>query len=109
MDSRHRSHSTPARAKQARRSRRDSRRIDLGKKLVDPITRVARRLTYVRATAVTAALALRAQNGDQDAEIADCMRTGVCDSLDDQVTQLMAIVESLGGTPMVRSGEDGPA
>ena len=109
MDSRHRSHSTPTRSRRARRSRRNSRQIDVGKKLIDPITRVAQRLMHVRATAVTVALALREQNGDQDAEIADCMRAGVCDSLDDQVTQLMAIVESLGGAPTVGSEEEGPA
>jgi hypothetical protein len=106
MDSRHRTHSTPTRARRARTSRRDLQKIDHRQKLIDPITRVARRLMYVRATAVTVELALRAQNGDQDADVADCMRAGICDSLDDQVTQLMAIVESLGETPTVQSREN---
>ena len=74
-----------------------------GNPLIVPLTGIASRLTYIRATAVTVELALRAQNGDQDVDIAACMRTGVCDALDGQYTQLVAIIESLGGSPPVRS------
>ena len=66
--------------------------------MIAPLTGIANRLTYIRATAVTVELALRAQNGDQDVDIAACMRAGVCDALDDQFTRLKAIIESLGGS-----------
>lgn len=49
-------------------------------------------------TAVTVQLALRAQNSDQDVDVADCLRVGVCDALEDQVTQLTAVLASLSGT-----------
>jgi len=98
MDSRHRGHSTRTRPKQARKSRPDPTPNERGNSLIAPLTGIANRLTYIRATAVTVELALRAQNGDQDVDIAACMRAGVCDALDDQFTRLKAIIESLGGS-----------
>ena len=103
MDSRHCENSTRARVRSARKSRPGSTRSERGNPLIGTLTGVAGRLTQIHATAVTVQLALRAQNGDQDRDIAACMRTGVCDALGDQFIELAAIIESLGGTPPVRS------
>lgn len=99
MDSQHRGHSTRAHPKQTRKSRPDPTPIERGNSLIAPLTGIASRLTYIRAIAVTVELALRAQNGDQDVDIAACMRAGICDALDDQFTRLNIIIESLGGSP----------
>lgn len=70
--------------------------------LIRPLTEVSLRLTFIYAAAVTAALALRAQNSGQDADVADCLRMGVCDPVDDQARRLKAIIERLGdGFPAV--------
>ena len=103
MDSRHRRNSTRTRITSARKSRLGSTRSERGNPLIGTLTGVAGRLTQIHATAVTVQLALRAQNGDQDRDIAACMRAGVCDALGDQFIELAAIIESLGGTPPVRS------
>jgi hypothetical protein len=55
---------------------------------------------YIRAAAVTVGLALRAQNADQDLDVADCLRVGVCDALDDQIAQLTEVIKTLNGTPV---------
>jgi hypothetical protein len=74
--------------------------------LIDPLTGVALRLKFIYATAVTAALAIRVQNSEQDAEVADRLRTGVCDPLDYQLAQLKAIIKKLGGPlPAALRGE----
>ncbi len=103
MDSRHRGHSTRTRLKQARKSRSTPTRSQRGSPFIGPLRAIARRLTSIRATAMTVGLALRAQNGDQDLEIAACIRAGVCDPLDDQFAQLTAIIELLGGSSPARS------
>ena len=70
------------------------------------MTGVALRLKCIYATAVTAALAIRVQNSEQDSDVADCLRTGVCDPLDCQLAQLKAIIEKLGGPlPAALRGE----
>jgi hypothetical protein len=99
MDSKRRENSIRSRTKPTRKSRLNSTRIGRGNPLLISLTAIAGRLAYIRATAVTVHLALRAQNGDQDVDIAACMRAGVCDALNDQHTQLGAIIASLGGTP----------
>lgn len=103
MDSRHRGHSTRTRPKKAHKSHSHPTRTERGNPLIGPLTGIARRLTSIRATAVTVGLALRAQNGDQDVDIAACIRAGVCDPLDDQVAQLTAIIQLLGGSSPVRA------
>jgi hypothetical protein len=54
---------------------------------------VVRRLQTIYGIAVTAAAALRHQAADQDVEIAECLRAGVCDPVADQARHLEAIVE----------------
>lgn len=95
MDSQRRSHST--RRRSAPSSQSLSNPGKSRRELIDPLTGVALRLKFIYATAVTAALAIRSQNSEQDADVADCLRTGVCDPLDLQVAQLKAIIEKLGG------------
>jgi hypothetical protein len=95
MDSQHRSHSSRRRSAPSTRSLSNP-----GKsrhELINPLTGVALRLKFIYATAVTAALAIRGQNSEQGADVADCLRTGVCDPLDCQLAQLKAIIEKLGG------------
>lgn len=103
MDSRHRGHSTRTRLKQARKSRPNPTRSQRGSPLFGPLSGIAHRLTSIRAAAVTVGLALRAQNGDQDLEIAACIRAAVCDPLDEQLAQLTAIIDLLGGSSPARS------
>lgn len=52
-----------------------------------------RRLQTIYGIAVTAEAALRHQAADQDVEIADCLRAGVCDPVADQARDLDAFVE----------------
>jgi len=50
------------------------------------------RLQTIYGIAVTAEAALRHQAADQDVEIADCLRAGVCDPVADQARDLEAFV-----------------
>lgn len=49
---------------------------------------VVPRLRGIYGAAVTAELALRRQDAEQDPEIADCLRDGVCDPIADQIRAL---------------------
>ena len=57
------------------------------------LTGVVPRLRAIYGTAVTAERALRQQEGEQDPEIADCLRVGVCDPIADQIRALQEITE----------------
>lgn len=59
------------------------------------LTILTRRLRAIYGTAVTTELALRQQAADEDLEIADCLRVGVCDPIDEQIHQLEAIIGNL--------------
>jgi hypothetical protein len=48
-------------------------------------------LRAIYATAVAAQLALRWQDAEQDLEIADALRVGVCDALGDGIRELSDI------------------
>ncbi len=63
------------------------------------LTIVARRLRAIYGMAVTAELGLRGQGADQDAEIADCLRVGVCDPIDEQIQELEALARILRPDP----------
>ena len=54
------------------------------------------RLRAIYGTAVTAELALRNQGGEQDPEVADCLRAGVCDPIADRIR---ALEEFTGHSP----------
>jgi len=95
MDSQHRENSTPSRTKPARKSRPRPTPIKRRDPLVTSLTAIACKLAHIRATAVTVQLALRAQNADQDVDIAMCMSAGVCDALNDQFTQIRTLIASL--------------
>jgi len=60
------------------------------------------RLRAIYGTAVTAELALRQQAAEQNPEIADCLRTGVCDPIADQIQALEKVI---GDSPQ-RSGRE---
>jgi hypothetical protein len=61
---------------------------------------IALRLRLVYGTALSAELALRQQAAEQDPEIADCLRGGVCDPIADQIGDLEDVIHRLrGGTP----------
>lgn len=59
------------------------------------------RLRTIRGIAVTAQLALRQQHAEQDIEIADCLRTGVCDPIADGIQELQSILEGTRCHPAV--------
>ena len=63
------------------------------------LTILARRLRGIYGVAITAEIGLRGQSADQDAEIADCLRIGVCDPLDEQIRELEALARNLRADP----------
>lgn len=60
------------------------------------------RLRAIYGTAVTAELALREQAAEQNPEIADCLRVGVCDPIADQI---QALEEVIGDSPRASGRE----
>ena len=65
--------------------------IDWRGRLTPPVLR----LRAIYGTAVAAELALREQAAERDAEIADCLRVGVCDPLADQIGDLEYVIRPL--------------
>lgn len=55
------------------------------------------RLRVIYGTALSAELALRQQAAEQDPEIADCLRGGVCDPIADQIRDLEDVLHRLRG------------
>ena len=51
------------------------------------------RLRAIYGMAITAELALRQQAAEQDPEVADCLRAGVCDPIADQIRALEEFTE----------------
>jgi hypothetical protein len=62
------------------------------------ISALVRRLQAIYGIAVVAQHALRYQAAEQDVEIADCLRVGVCDPIADQIRALQEITERRGGS-----------
>jgi len=56
-------------------------------------------LRAIYGTAITAELALRQQAAEQDLEVADCLRIGVCDPIADQIQALEKATRHLPETP----------
>lgn len=50
------------------------------------------RLRAIYGTAVTAELALRQEAAEQNPEVADCLRAGVCDPIADQIRALEEVI-----------------
>ena len=97
MGSQQRANSTRRRSGHSRKSSDSLSKPPL--QLVGPLSEVMLRLRFVHAASVTAALALRALNAEQDVDVADCLRMGVCDPLDQAISQLRSIIEGLGRKP----------
>jgi hypothetical protein len=66
----------------------------LDRSLQDSLTDIARHLKIISAVAVTAEVALRAQNCEQDADIALCMRHGLVDALTTQIERVSRLSAS---------------
>jgi hypothetical protein len=60
------------------------------------------RLRAIYGTAITAELALRNQSGERDAEVADCLRAGVCDPIADQIRALEEFTGHASETPGIK-------
>lgn len=61
------------------------------------LTSLTLRLRAVYGTAVAAELALRGRAAEQDSEIADCLRGGVCDPIADQIRDLEDLAQRFCG------------
>jgi hypothetical protein len=57
---------------------------------------LAVRLRAVFGTATTVELALRQQAAEQDTEIADCLREGLCNALFDEIDRLDGVIRQYG-------------
>lgn len=57
------------------------------------LIRLTLRLRGVYGTAVAAELALRGQATEQDPEIADCLRVGVCEPIADEIRDLEGLAQ----------------
>ena len=68
-----------------------------GRDLQDQIVDIIQRLRVVGAVAVTAEIALRAQNCEQDADIAECLRHGVVDALTAQIERMSRLCAAVAG------------
>jgi hypothetical protein len=53
-------------------------------------------LKVIYGTALSVELALRKQDAEQDVDIAECLRAGVCNPISDQVESMRSIVEKFG-------------
>lgn len=58
---------------------------------------LALRLEVIHRTALAVEMALRYQNADEDTELADCLRHGVCVPIWDQSQKAHALAKQLGG------------
>jgi hypothetical protein len=57
---------------------------------------VALRLKVIYGTALAAEIALRKQDAEQDSDIAECLRAGVCNPVAEQADSMRSIVERFG-------------
>ena len=64
--------------------------------MVTEITALSVGLRAIYGTAVAAQLALRCQAAEQDLEIADALRAGVCDALGERLAELGDIMMGCG-------------
>jgi hypothetical protein len=68
-----------------------------GRDLQWQLAEIIRRLKVIGSLAVTAEVALRRQNCEQDADIAECVRHGVVDALTAQIERLSQFSAPFGG------------
>lgn len=69
---------------------------------VRSLSLIVPRLWAIYGTAITAELALRQQAAEQNPEVADCLRAGVCDPIADQIR---ALEEVIGDWPEASESE----
>ena len=67
-----------------------------GEEVATELAALSMGLRAIYATAVATQLALRCQAAEQDLEIADALRAGVCDALGDRLDELGAIIMRCG-------------
>ena len=63
-----------------------------GENMATELTTLSLRLRAIYAAAVSAQLALRGQAAEQDLEIGDALRVGVCDALSERIRELDKII-----------------
>jgi hypothetical protein len=61
------------------------------------LAEITRRLKVIGAVAITTEVALRTQNCEQDADIAECLRHGVVDALTTQIERMSRLSASVAG------------
>lgn len=64
--------------------------------VVRGLVMVALRFKVIYGTALSVELALRKQDAEQDVDIAECLRAGVCNPISDQAECMRSIVEKFG-------------
>jgi hypothetical protein len=67
--------------------------------LLGSLTGMALQLKSIYGTSIAVQLALRHQNAEQDSELADCLRHGVCDLTTKLFETVDTLVERLGTRP----------
>ena len=70
----------------------------LGAEQFRQLSLVIPRLRAIYGTAITAELALRQQAVEQNSEVADCLRSGVCDPIAEQIRALEEVTSHSSGT-----------
>lgn len=64
--------------------------------VVRGLVMVALRLKVIYGTALAVELALRKQDAEQDVDMAECLRSGVCNPISEQVDTMRTLVERFG-------------
>ncbi len=64
--------------------------------VVRRLVTVAQRLKVIYGIALSAELALRKQDAEQDVDIAECLRSGVCNPVAEQAENMRSLVEKFG-------------
>jgi hypothetical protein len=79
------------------RTRPRTQRATLDSELSRQLAWLALRLKIVYGTALAVELALRKQDAEQDVDLAECLRGGVCNAVAEHARTVESIVEGLGG------------
>jgi hypothetical protein len=64
--------------------------------VVPRLVMVALRLKVIYGTALAVELALRKQDAEQDVDIAECLRSGVCNPVAEQAENMRSLAEKFG-------------
>jgi hypothetical protein len=90
--------STPDRVRRGEVSRASLRIVptEHASDVVRGLVMVALRLKVIYGTALAVELALRKQDAEQDVDIAECLRSGVCNPVSEQAETMRTLVERFG-------------